>query len=73
MTPKEKAKELFNKYWIILKSNPFKAKEQSVKCALITIDEIIKELIEVEFNYDLNLGSDLLPYWNDVKSEIEKL
>jgi hypothetical protein len=64
MTPKEKAQELLEKFavggW---------RKEHSISC----VDEIIKELVDVEFNYNLDFHSDLLLYWNDVKTEIEAL
>jgi hypothetical protein len=61
MTPKEKAKELVNKYWIILeKELPAKRHICEIKeCALLAVDELIKET-----------GS---KYYYDVKHEIEKL
>lgn len=71
MTPKEKAKELFDKYfllhesatdengvWVVSALNKGLAK----KCALIAIDEIIEHC-----NY-INKW-----YWQEVKQEIEKL
>jgi len=64
MSTKEKAQELLDKFavggW---------RKEHATSC----VDEIIKELKSIEFNYDLNFQSDLLPYWDGVKSEIEAL
>lgn len=44
---------------------------QVIFIVLSVVDEIIKELYNVEFNYDLDLKSDLLRYWNDVKFDIE--
>jgi hypothetical protein len=64
MTPKEKAEELFNKYCYAIRTegtgsqywtNIIHAKQ----CALIAVDELIKET-----------GS---KYWYDVKREIELL
>ena len=64
MTPKEKAEELFYKYKDCTLNveydddqNNFKAKQ----CALIAVDEI------------LNIGCIEVPYWQEVKLEIEKL
>ena len=67
MTPKEKAKELVNKYLRIYDGRVIQAK----KCALIAVDEIL----------DLNLGLsncdennwDVDEFYNKVKQEIEKL
>lgn len=78
MTPKDKAKELLDKYWIYLRANLMyaeDAKEDAKVCALIAVDEIIQTL-----NYDIKdldvRGSvliDLIIYWREVKQEIEKL
>ncbi len=74
MTPKEKAKELYNKYWDIdglgyyTDKDGFKIWSTSVigkqakQCALIAVDEMI-ELCE----------SYVAPYYYEVKQEIEKL
>ena len=67
MTPKEKARELFDKYqiagsqWYV---------DTTKKYALIAVDEIFTTL------YDLKFGNALveeLDYWEEVKQEIEKL
>lgn len=69
MTPKEKAKELFDKFCLAIKTegdefgywtNTIHAKQ----CALIAVDEIIQILCE-------NRLSDL--YFRQVKQEIENL
>jgi predicted proteasome-type protease len=73
MTSKEKAKELVKKYQI--KVGVFFTEDsiqrivnadmriQSAKqCALISVDEILKHCYEV-----------MKPFWEEVKSEIEKL
>jgi hypothetical protein len=68
MTPKEKAKELFDKMCLAIATestefgyytNVIHAK----KCALIAVEEILK-IFEDSLN-DI--------YWQEVKSEIEKL
>ncbi len=61
MTPQEKSKELFDKYYDYLGMPDCFAKE----CALIAVDEIL----EVN-KYSHNT---LLNYWQEVKQEIEKL
>ena len=68
MTPKEKAKELYNKFL-----NPsgdtylygMLEHESSKECALIAVDEIIKD--KKMFNQIS------VEYWEDVKQEIEAL
>jgi len=64
MSPKEKAKELVEKfYW---RENIFNVSvEDSKKCALITVDEILGQ-----FKWR---PKDSLSYWEEVKKEIEKL
>ena len=75
MKPEEKAKELFDKYfllnesgtdekgvWFIIALNKGLAK----KCALIAVEELIDN-IEDDF-----LENDL-KYWQEVKNEIQKL
>jgi len=58
MTPKEKAKELVDKFYEIL---PYWVNEQDAKqCALIAVDEILKDTINIY-------------YWQEVKTEIELL
>ena len=59
MTPKEKANELFNKMYDYTLDN-----SDAKQCALIAVDEIIKELDEC-FIYSM--------FWKEVKTEIEKL
>ena len=68
MTPKEKAKELVNKFYIILmkKNYPNVAQMDAAKeCALIAVDEILdgfRKVLPASRNY-----------WEQVKQEIEKL
>ena len=79
MTPKEKAKELVDKFyqttpnesWInqpIGLKEEYKAWEQSKQCALIAIDELIKEQTMWQ-NGEVNP----VLYWQEVKQEINQL
>jgi len=73
MTAKEKAKELFKKYYSYLKANLMndeEAWEDAKVCALIAVDEIINDIPD----FMLSLGNRLnFKYWQKVKQEIEKL
>ena len=65
MTPKEKAQELYSKFYYIIPSNEMaKDEEASKKCALIAVDEISNELTSRGI---------LSGFWYEVKQEIEKL
>jgi hypothetical protein len=70
MTPKEKAKELANKFLRTYKVSlypPFtKASDEAKQCALIAVDEILDN--NLWFNDEINNN-----YWFEVKQEIEKL
>jgi len=77
MTPKERAKELYDLFvpQVRWKLGQEDYKDKAKKCALISVDEIINTL-----NYDMRdldvRGSvllDLIDYWRNVKQEIEKL
>lgn len=65
MTPKEEAKELFNKYYSYLKANLMndeEAWEDAKQCALIAVDKILQHCYQV-----------MKPFWQEVKTEIELL
>ena len=72
MTAKEKAEELVLKMYAV-RSNSVSdiTLHFSKQCALIAVDEIVKELRDIAFNYDI----ENLPflYWQEIKYEIEKL
>jgi hypothetical protein len=68
MTPKDKAKELVNKY---LRTYPIYdnptvvisyTNNEAKQCALIAVDELIKQVTHSDVGY-----------WKEVKQEIEKL
>jgi hypothetical protein len=62
MTPKEKAQELFDKYFEVT-NNYYQAKE----CALIAVDEIIKAVNDPD---DTFLSKDGVDYWEEVKEAL---
>ena len=75
MTPKEKAKELFSKYYNSIEhtlSEEYSPHEMFVveQCALIAVDEIIKANPYEVSKTDMDSTID---YWNEVKQEIKKL
>ena len=67
-TPKEKAKELFEKF-LFYTLNDFSDEnfEQTRQCALVAVNEVLNEE-----NHFLHTDAHLL-YWKQVKQEIEKL
>ncbi len=73
MTPKEKAKELVDKF--IEPTMEFdeldgyvEDKDNAKQCALIAVDEVIEALHEHHWQNRL-----IINYWEEVKHEIEKL
>jgi hypothetical protein len=78
MTPQEKAKELANKFLRTYKVSlypPFtKASDEAKQCALIAVDEIIKNMPHSFYSgiRPAYKGTDL-EYWQEVKQEIENL
>ena len=74
MTPKEKALELYWKYYNRIEhtlSEEYSEHETFLckECALIAVDQIL-DLIDTIYDYD---RESLNPYWREVKQEIEKL
>ena len=73
MTPKEKAKELFDKYCFAIRteerdSGYFTNIIYAKDCALIAVDEILKDKEEID---GMRITND--PYWIEVKQEIVNL
>jgi hypothetical protein len=66
MTPKEKAEQLINAFipHVRWKMGQEDVIRRAKECALIAVDEIIKEI-----KFDIYLTE----YWKEVKQEIEKL
>jgi hypothetical protein len=73
MTSKEKAEDLVNKYtvatWIRMDEiKHLTTIPDAKKCALIAVNEILKDREEID---GMRVIND--PYWLEVKQEIEKL
>lgn len=78
MIPKEKAKELVDKFTDIENEyNEYSDFKQAKQCALITVDEILENVnyffTELEKDGLPNKFDDEIEYWQEVKQEIEKL
>jgi hypothetical protein len=67
MTPKEKAKEIYQKY-----CNMNSHCDNAIECALIAVDEIIDSYTK-EKSYGYIVSDKIIPYWEQVKQEINKL
>ncbi len=71
MTPKTKAKTIINNFYNLRGMDW----DMATNCAMIAVDEIIKS--GPSFPYDIQFDSmphfRSLKYWQEVKSEIEKL
>lgn len=68
MTPKEKAKELIEKYAFV-EIAYYSSKFEVKQCALIAVNEIINS----HLLSDKILNIHPVDYWQEVKQEIEKL
>jgi hypothetical protein len=78
MTPKDKAKELVDKFTVV----GLQQRNEGIQCALICVDEVLKSY---PHSYDIEKestksGEDIIiitntrsniGYWNEVKEEIE--
>ena len=76
MTPKEKAKELYDKFYMAIPSDEMGlCDEASRQCALIAVDEIIEFMEVDDFDSDTCYWANhsKMQYWIEVKQEIEKL
>ena len=69
MTPKEKAKELIEKYQFVEIAN-YTSMFEIKECALITVDEILNDDWYITTQEDLIKRKE---YWQEVKQEIEKI
>lgn len=62
MTPKEKAKELVNKFTVV----GLQRRNEGIQCAIIAVDEMIKFLSDDPYYKDYK-------FFEEVKTELEKL
>jgi hypothetical protein len=60
--------EIDSEMW--LKASDYVKKDLKRK-AIIVVDEIVSELRNVEFDYDLDFNQNLFHYWKGVKDAIE--
>jgi hypothetical protein len=69
MTPKEKAKELVDKMYVI---HTHSASDYyfAIHCALIAVDEILSSNNTI---FETNIPHECWKYWEEVKQEIELL
>ena len=80
MIPAEKAKQLVHKFYFSLPNNggftgPCNINDrwdEGKMCAMMTIDEIIDSYIK-EKSYGYIVSDKIIPYWEEVKTEIEAL
>lgn len=77
MTPKEKAQEIFNKFYFAQDKDGFYSvsKYRARECAYIALDEIIGQWEYID-TYLANGSGDLNPnlkYWYEVKKEVQKI
>jgi hypothetical protein len=73
MTPKEKAKELVDKYstYVVMWSGGIEVETQNVKqCTLIAVDEILNSLKSC---WDEEGALISYNYWDEVKQELNNL
>ena len=69
MTPKDKAKELVDKFTVV----GLQQRNEGIQCALIAVDEIVKEIHCNAFDFGATVPMSVYTYWKNVKEEIQKL
>jgi hypothetical protein len=73
MTPREKANDILDSFWLMDKVEPMLTEEQAKQCTLIAVDEIIKECYNWNGSDNVQWETKRFNYWNDVKQEIKNL
>jgi len=74
MTPKEKAKDLFDSYYYcLLQSDVTQRTYWAKQCALIAVDEILKSVPQQPSISIIMPHFEATVYWEEVKQELEKL
>ena len=76
MSPKEKAKELFNKYWDLLAMHNVLHRRLFTKyCAIIAVENILNVVNDIWMDSFTTGESEnkFYNYWKQVKEELEKL
>lgn len=78
MTPKEKAEELFSRYYVMMLETDSEISEEitisilSKQCSIIAVNEVIADANNKVYHIGRNGLTDY-DYWWEVKQEIEKL
>jgi hypothetical protein len=75
MTPKEKAQELYNKFYNTSSHQHHveSRKDNAKQCALMLVDEMIKVFNPENWGLEIYNAFEGLKYWKEVKQEIELL
>jgi hypothetical protein len=73
MTPREKANDILDSFWLMDKVEPMLTEEQAKQCTLIAVDEIIKECYNWNGSDNVQWETKRFNYWNEVKQEIKNL
>jgi hypothetical protein len=75
MTPKEKADEIVNTYYIKLHcSKGYYDIENARLCAIIAVNEILKAVGEINWPKEKEIDfTNYFDYWKEVKYEVENL
>ena len=78
MTPREKAVELYEKFDSYSQTESTHIKGwtkhfNKCSCALVCIDEVLKQLDAETWGLEMDRAFDQQQYWNEVKQEIKKL
>ena len=71
MTPKEKAKDLFDKFDIIISTDDPCWKSECKQCAMVAVHEIQNILSMPNMPKYYPIATD--EYWQEVRAELEKL
>lgn len=70
LSPKEKAKELFNKFFPYVEAMSSRQQDENAKqCVLIAVDEILDLMINT-FKWDEKHNGNI-EYWQEVKNEVK--
>lgn len=69
MNAKDKAKALVDQFTIV----GLQQRNEGIQCALICVDEIVKEIKQNSFDFGATVPMAVYTYWKNVKQEINKL